>query len=179
MGELGEFSFSGKLLNFVIRDGYKLKGLLLATTEGERYIKLSPHLRFAFNLELPLGTWLQVAGTKKYDRKKEQVQLRAEQVMALREEVQETIPAAPGVILICQKSDCQKRGSKLICELLAAELSDRGLTDTVRITNTGCMKKCKAGPNLVMPDKTAYSQVQPPQVPKLIKQHLFRSIKPT
>ena len=36
-----EFCFEGRFLDFVIKDGYKLKGLLLGTSEGECYIKLA------------------------------------------------------------------------------------------------------------------------------------------
>jgi (2Fe-2S) ferredoxin len=34
------------------------------------------------------------------------------------------------------------------------------------------MKKCKAGPNLlVMPDKTRYKSIQPDEIPQLLEQH--------
>ncbi|MBD2483743.1 (2Fe-2S) ferredoxin domain-containing protein [Planktothrix sp. FACHB-1365] len=78
----------------------------------------------------------------------------------------------PAKILICQKSDCRKRGGDAICTLLQQELAQRGLEDQVTIQKTGCLKKCKAGPNLVMlPDKTRYSKVEPEKIPALIEQH--------
>ena len=187
--EVSEFCLEGRFLDFVIKDGYKLKGLLLATSEGECYVKLAKHLRVAFDLRLPRGTWLQVVGTKKYDAKKEEVTLKAERVMAGRYEVElitpnlnmervslapETSkpkPAKKQTILMCQKSDCMKRGGKALCQVLESELSDRGLQDTVNIKGTGCMKNCKAGPNLVMPDKTRYTKVQPSQVAILVDKH--------
>jgi (2Fe-2S) ferredoxin len=204
--EVSEFCLEGRFLDFVIKDGYKLKGLLLTTSEGECYVKLAKHLRVAFDLRLPRGTWLQVVGTKKYDAKKEEITLKAERVMAGRSQV-ETItpnptkmgrlalseaevwgdgemggvssspetskpkPAKKQTILMCQKSDCMKRGGKALCQVLEAELSDRGLQDTVNIKGTGCMKNCKAGPNLVMPDKTRYTKVQPSQVGILVDKH--------
>ena len=39
--EVTEFCLEGRFLDFVIKDGYKLKGLLLATAEGECYVKLA------------------------------------------------------------------------------------------------------------------------------------------
>ena len=36
--EVTEFCLEGRFLDFVIKDGYKLKGLLLGTSEGECYI---------------------------------------------------------------------------------------------------------------------------------------------
>ncbi|MEA5601537.1 (2Fe-2S) ferredoxin domain-containing protein [Nostoc sp. UHCC 0252] len=188
--EVSEFCLEGRFINFVIKDGYKLKGLMLGTHEGESYIKLAKHLRAAFDLRLPAGTWLQVVGYREYDIKKDKVTLKAERVMAARSEMGtvQTI-AAPiqeppsidnvkvkpaktkATILVCQKSDCMKRGGKAVCQALEAALSDRGLEDQVTIKGTGCMKNCKAGPNLVMPDKTRHSRIQAPQVSALMDKH--------
>ena len=187
--KVSEFCLEGRFLDFVIKDGYKLKGLLLETSEGQCYVKLAKHLRIAFDLRLPRGTWLQVVGTKKYDAKKEEMTLKAERVMGKRSQIEiiapnlntEKISLAmetnqPKVekkqtILMCQKSDCMKRGGKALCQVLESELSDRGLQDTVDIKGTGCMKNCKGGPNLIMPDKTRYTKVQPSQVAILVDKH--------
>jgi (2Fe-2S) ferredoxin len=173
--EVAEFCLQGRLLDFVIEDGYKLKGLRLATSDGECYVKLARHLRMAFNLQIPLGTPLQVTGTKKYHPKKNQVTLKAEQVMSC------SIPPltksphqSRSVILVCQKSDCVQRGSQLLCQALQRELGDRHLTDRIAIKSTGCMKNCKSGPNLVMPDKTRYSKVNLAQIPALIAKHFTK-----
>ena len=148
--EISEFCLEGRFLDFVIKDGYKLKGLLLGTSEGERYIKLAKHLRYTFDLRLPPGTWLQVVGEKKYDIKTGEVKLKAERAMACRQEVQiaEKVVPAPvnktkenkkeksakgNTILVCQKSSCMKRGGKKLCQALAASISERGLDDQVSI----------------------------------------------
>ncbi|MDB9450678.1 (2Fe-2S) ferredoxin domain-containing protein [Dolichospermum circinale] len=174
-----EFCFEGRFLDFVIKDGYKLKGLLLGTSEGECYIKLAKPLRSAFDLRLPKGTWLQVVGTKQYNAKKDQVTLVGERVMAASADMGtvaaqipvKTKPAKIQTILVCQKSDCMNRGGKALCQALESELINNGLEDSVTIKGTGCMKNCKAGPNLVMPDKTRYSKIQAEQVPALIDRH--------
>ncbi|MEH1953900.1 (2Fe-2S) ferredoxin domain-containing protein [Nostoc sp.] len=187
--EVSEFCLEGRFINFVIKDGYKLKGIMLGTHEGESYIKLAKHLRAAFDLRLPPGTWLQVVGYKKHDLKDGTVTLKAERVMAARSEIGRVETIAPvqepssidnvkvkpaktkATILVCQKSDCMKRGGKGVCQALEAALSDRGLEDQVTIKGTGCMKNCKAGPNLVMPDKTRHSRIQAAQIPALMNQH--------
>ena len=180
-----EFCFEGRFLDFVIKDGYKLKGLLLGTSEGECYIKLAKHLRSAFDLRLPQGTWLQVVGTKQYNAKKDQVTLVAERVMAASADMgtvaaqipAKTKPAKTQTILICQKSDCMRRGGKALCQALESELRNSGLENSVTIKGTGCMKNCKSGPNLVMPDKTRYSKIKAEQVPALIDKHFSREIR--
>ena len=195
--EVSEFCLEGKFLDFVIKDGYKLKGLRLETASGECYIKLAKHLRAAFDLRLPPGTWLQVTGEKKFDLKTKELKLKAQQVMAARTldkdaeigrlaDTDKKVTASPNhsitpainnakpkkaTILICQKSDCIKRGGKEVCQALEAALSARGLESEVTIKGTGCMKDCKAGPNLVMPDKTRYSRIKATQVPALMDKY--------
>ncbi|GCL40733.1 (2Fe-2S) ferredoxin domain-containing protein [Dolichospermum planctonicum] len=183
--QVTEFCFEGRFLDFVIKDGYKLKGLLLWTSEGECYIKLAKHLRSAFDLRLPQGTWLQVVGTKQYNAKKDQVTLVAERVMAASadmgtvtaQNLAKTKPDKVQTILVCQKSDCMKRGGKALCQALESELTNHGLENSVAIKGTGCMKNCKAGPNLVMPDKTRYSKVKAEQVADLIDKHFSGEIR--
>ncbi|BAY44659.1 hypothetical protein SAMD00079811_22600 [Scytonema sp. HK-05] len=188
MSEVSEFCIEGKFLDFVIKDGYKLKGLLLETADGECYVKLAKHLRAAFDLRLPPGTLLQVVGEKKQDLKTGEVKLKAQRVMAaspdaatLRRKdaqrenvsVSSSNNAKPkkATILVCQKSDCMKRGGTEVCQALEAAVSARGLESEVTIKGTGCMKNCKAGPNLVMPDKTRYSRIKATQVPALMDKH--------
>jgi NADH:ubiquinone oxidoreductase subunit E len=183
--EVTEFCLEGRFLDFVIKDGYKLKGLLLGTSEGECYIKLAKHLRSAFDLRLPQGTWLQVVGTKQYNAKKDQLTLVAEQVMAansntgivVEQSLAKTKKSKVQTIIICQKSDCMQRGSKALCQALEFELKNNGLENSVAIKGTGCMKNCKSGPNLVMPDKTRYSKIKAEQVPVLINKHFSGEIR--
>lgn len=190
--ETSEFCLEGRFLEFVIKDGYKLKGLLLSTPEGELYIKLAKHLRAAFDLRLPPGTWLQVVGEKKYYKDTGEVKFKAQRVMAARGSTMETSEKIGSIatekpketvarnntksnksnnILVCQKSSCMKRGGKKLCQAIAASISERGLEDKVTIKGTGCMKQCKAGPNLIMPDKTRYSKIQAEQVSTLMDKH--------
>lgn len=75
-------------------------------------------------------------------------------------------------ILVCQKSDCQKRGGAAVCKALENALNSRGLEGQVTVQGTGCLKQCKAGPNIVlMPDKTRYSRIKPAEIPAIIEKH--------
>jgi (2Fe-2S) ferredoxin len=40
------------------------------------------------------------------------------------------------------------------------------------------MKRCKAGPNLVMPDKTRYTKIRAEAIPALIEQHFEPPCEP-
>lgn len=80
-------------------------------------------------------------------------------------------------ILVCQKSDCQKRGGAAVCKALENALNARGLEGQVTVQGTGCLKQCKAGPNIVlMPDKTRYSRIKPTEIPGIIDKH-FTAVK--
>lgn len=189
-----EFMLQGQFLSFAAKDGYKLKYLRLATPDGEQWIKLPKELRGSLYRSLVPGSWIQVYGYRKVCLKKGTIALKAYQVNPVvggmngageikLDPVQFTsaidpIPQVaaqtetkPECILVCQKSDCCKRGAKALVAALQTELDDRGLSDQVKIKPTGCMKRCKAGPNLVMPDKTRYCQIHAREIPALVDKH--------
>lgn len=176
--QVSKFSLEGRFLGFVFEDGYKLKYLRMATSEGESCIKLCKELRADFELRLIPGDWVAVVGEKKLDLKTGKLKLKAERVIPAAASQTETVPVkvttvkSKASILVCQKSDCMKRGGKAVCQALEAALSDRGLEGQVAIKGTGCLKQCKSGPNLVvMPDKNRYSRIQSEQIPALIDKH--------
>jgi (2Fe-2S) ferredoxin len=74
-------------------------------------------------------------------------------------------------IFVCGKSDCCKKGGRAIMASLEAELNERGLDQEITIKPTGCMKRCKAGPNVVMPDKTRYSKISAKEIPTILDRH--------
>lgn len=175
--DVSAFTLEGRFLGFKFEDGSKLKYLRLATSNGEFCIKLCKELRSTFELRLLPGDWLQILGEKKLDRKTGKVKLKAEQVTpatASNEQINVSVKdkraKTTASILVCQKSSCMKRGGTAVCHALETALSDRGL-DQVAIKGTGCLKQCKAGPNLVMPDKTRYCRIQAAEIPAMIDKH--------
>jgi (2Fe-2S) ferredoxin len=77
-----------------------------------------------------------------------------------------------GKILICEKSDCKKRGANKVCRAIADLLADYNLTEQVTIEKTGCIKQCKSGPNLIIkPDKARYHQVTEKDIPEIMTKH--------
>lgn len=182
------FSLEGRFLGFEVEDGYKLKRLHLATPDGQQCIKLSKEARASVGQVLVPGSWIQVWGEKTIYSDSE-VKLKAYQIKVMTSERSQSSPIADppvtktkvpakATILVCQKSDCMKRGGRAVCQALEAELNDRGLTDQVTIKGTGCMKQCKAGPNLVMPDKTRYSRISARDVSAILDQHFLSKPQP-
>ncbi len=176
--QISQFTLEGRFLGFVFEDGYKLKSARLATGEGESRVKLSKPLRVAVDRSLIPGTWVRVEGEKKV-KKSGEVKLKA---YVLQPTATSTVPTptpAPAetakpkaTILVCQKSDCCKRGGAQVCAALEKNLHDRGLQEQVTLKGTGCLKQCKAGPVLVvMPDKTRYTHVDASEIPTIIDKH--------
>ncbi|MBD3880371.1 (2Fe-2S) ferredoxin domain-containing protein [Phormidium tenue FACHB-886] len=194
-----EFTLEGRFLGFAAEIGsYKLKYLRLATSTGEHHIKLSKELRSPLYRSLTPGMWVQVSGSQK-PKTEGGVKLKAYQVTPANTKdasaashaaclptpyslaqspAEATVAKAgkPACILICQKSDCCKRGSQQVARALEAELSERGLQDQVTVKATGCMKRCKEGANVIMPDKTRYSRVRPGATPALLDKHFPESV---
>ena len=170
------FVLEGQFLGFEM-DGYKLKRLRLATSEMEYTIKLSKESRASVGGLLLPGALIQVWGEKTV--KDEAIKLKADRIVLLASgQISAPLSCPPepkatpkATILMCQKSDCMKRGGRALCQALERELGDRHLTDQVTIKGTGCMKQCKAGPNLVMPGKTRYTNVDAADVPQILDRH--------
>ncbi len=193
--QVSAFRLEGRFLGFVVEAGYKLKRIRLATASGEYRIKVPKELRPSLYRMLTPGEWIEVSGYQKFDSCKGTTKLKAELVMPIaphspnqmQKTQAQTLPvdaaekhllnSAPKhapkqeTILVCQKSDCCKRGATFLMQALQQELGARGLTEQVKIRGTGCMKQCKAGPNLVMPNKARYSRIQAEQISELIEQH--------
>ena len=174
------WQLEGRFLEFVFEEG-KLKRLRLMTADGERSIKLAKELRGSVDATLLPGAWIHVSGETKPNHKTEVPKLKASMIrVASPGQVAPILPAAPdrpanATILVCQKSDCMKRGGKAVCRALEAALSDRDLADHVSIRGTGCMKQCKAGPNIVfMPEKIRYSRVSAGDVAALVDEQFTR-----
>ncbi len=189
--QISEFRLEGRFLGFVVEDGYKVKGMRLATAEGEFYLKLSKEARVDLSRRQVLipGVWVEIFGEKKLDKETGEFKIKVDRVLP--KTPVEATPALPLVkvtsaeatkpakaqacILVCQKSDCCKLGAREVSRALEEGLRDRGLEGQVAIKGTGCMKQCKAGPNIVMPDKTRYRRVDPREIPDLLDKHLAKA----
>lgn len=184
-----KFNLRGQLLEFIIKDNYKIKYLRI-DSDKEYWIKPSKEIRHQLTQKITPGCWVEVSGETKLSIKTGKLKLKADSVRLvanidsnteekffpnLENNLTNRQPAKKpqSCILLCQKSDCWKRGGKAVCQILEENLRERGLEDQVQIKRTGCLKQCKQGPNLViMPDKKRYSNLKPQQIPTLIEKHL-------
>jgi len=181
------FSLEGRFVGFVGDVEERPKRLRVATSEGERYIKLSKEVRGSLCEVLVPGDWIEISGEQKRKQKTGELKLKAFQVkltapVIKQERVFQPPVAAPrtkACVMVCQKSSCRRRGAGEVCQAVIESLRDRGLEDQVAIKGTGCMKQCKAGPCVVvMPDKSRYTGVDPKEVNTLVEKHFAAKLKP-
>lgn len=194
--ERSPFAFEGRFLGFAA-DGGKLKYVRVATPIGEQVIKMPKDQRQSLYRQLIPGDWLQVSGYQK--RSGSRIQWKAETIFrtalgatTLPTSADLPAPEKPAVsgdnssgeavpsgksacILFCQKSHCCKKGAKQVASAIEEEIRDRGLDVTLK--GTGCMKRCKAGPNFVMPDKTRYTQIRSREVAAIMDKHFPDSVE--
>ncbi|MCD8485826.1 MAG: (2Fe-2S) ferredoxin domain-containing protein [Desertifilum sp.] len=173
------FLLEGRLAGFELKDNGEPRALRLVTSEGELTIKLKSDLRHQLSTSLVAGDWIQVLGQKKFKPKTGETQLKAKLVKTTAPSrlAAPTTPVAPAnpskaCILVCQKSDCCKKGAHQVTQAIESVLAQQGLDDRIQVKKTGCLKNCKAGPNVVvMPDKACYSRIRPQEVPTMVAKH--------
>lgn len=187
---LDTFSLEGQVLDFIYKkNNNQIKYLRLGTASKEYHVKIAKEIRASLSEMLRPGLTIKVAGEKKINQKTGELKLKAYQVTPVNKAVKndqvervnnlQVVPnrnkredKPSNKILVCSKSDCCKRGALRVCQMLADSLNEHNLGAQVIIQKTGCLKDCKAGPNLVvMPDKTRYNHVKPTEVTALVTRH--------
>ncbi len=78
-------------------------------------------------------------------------------------------------VLICGGTGCTSSGSVAIQQAFTDNLALNGLTEEVKIVQTGCFGLCALGPVVIVyPDGTFYSRVTPEDVKEIVEEHLLK-----
>ena len=78
-------------------------------------------------------------------------------------------------VLICGGTGCTSSGSKTIQKAFNDALVANGLSEEVKIVQTGCFGLCALGPVVIVhPDGTFYSRVTAEDVEEIVKEHLLK-----
>ena len=78
-------------------------------------------------------------------------------------------------VLICGGTGCTSSGSKAIQAAFREQIDANGLTNEIKIVQTGCFGLCALGPVVIVyPEGTFYSQVQPEDVKEIVEEHLLK-----
>jgi hypothetical protein len=155
-------------------DKGKIKGLVLQAGPEEFTIKLPKYLRPMLVRELAPGEFVQVWAYPEGDR------WRAVNILplpecesaVLRQQWGDLAPAAELAppqpqrmcIEVCTKGKCYKQGGRQIHSALQAAVDGDPNLAHVAIKGTGCMKACKHGPNLRLPNGRMVNRANPTEV---------------
>lgn len=78
-------------------------------------------------------------------------------------------------VLVCGGTGCTASGSVEVRAVMAEELKRRGLTDEVRLVETGCRGFCAQGPVMIVyPEGIFYCQVAASDVPTIVEETLVK-----
>ena len=78
-------------------------------------------------------------------------------------------------VLICGGTGCTSSGSVSIQEAFESNIKDFGLSEEVKIVQTGCFGLCALGPVVIVyPDGTFYSRVTAEDVKEIVEEHLLK-----
>ncbi len=81
-------------------------------------------------------------------------------------------------VLICGGTGCTSSGSAAIQQAFLENLEAFGLTDEVKLVQTGCFGLCELGPVVIVyPDGTFYSRVSVENVKEIVEEHLLKGRK--
>ncbi len=78
-------------------------------------------------------------------------------------------------VLICGGTGCTSSGSKVLMSTFEQEIEKCGLSEEVKIVQTGCFGLCALGPVVIVyPDGTFYSRVEEKDVAEIVEEHLLK-----
>ena len=78
-------------------------------------------------------------------------------------------------VLVCGGTGCTSANSPAIIEALEAQIAEKGLTDEVKVVQTGCHGLCARGPIMIVyPEGCFYSEVKVEDVPEIVEEHLLK-----
>lgn len=78
-------------------------------------------------------------------------------------------------ILVCGGAGCVSSGCKAVQQALYKGLEENGLSNEVRVVETGCIGSCDLGPVLVVyPEGVFYKKVTPEDIPEIVNEHIVK-----
>ena len=78
-------------------------------------------------------------------------------------------------VLVCGGTGCTSSGSQNVQKAFVENIEAFGLSEEVKLVQTGCFGLCALGPVVIIyPDGTFYSRVTPDDVKEIVEEHLLK-----
>ncbi len=163
----GGLAVTAPFLGFALDREFKLKYLRLQSSTGEFLVKLPKYLRGeavrVLTTPVSLRLWLGGEGP-------------VFKVLGFEVLTETVVPplwppsslAGPRVLTVCNRGSCRKRGSEALCQALQGAIEEWNAGDRLELRIAGCLKGCKEGPTIELPDGTRRTGCQPGDARRLI-----------
>jgi len=77
-------------------------------------------------------------------------------------------------VYVCAGAGCISSGCVAVRDVIVSEVERLGLSDKIRVYETGCMGTCAVGPvMLVLPDRTFYTELNEKKAREIVRAHLM------
>ena len=78
-------------------------------------------------------------------------------------------------VLVCTGTGCNSSGAAAVKEQLLDQLAEEGLTDEIKVIETGCHGFCEKGPIMVVyPEGVFYCELQPDDMEEIVQEHFLK-----
>ena len=78
-------------------------------------------------------------------------------------------------VLVCGGTGCTSSGSAKVIEALNSEISAKGLSDEIKVVQTGCFGLCALGPIMIVyPEGTFYHSVKAEDIAEIVEEHFLK-----
>jgi (2Fe-2S) ferredoxin len=78
-------------------------------------------------------------------------------------------------LLLCGGTGCHATGSLSVKKALVSELMKKGLSEEIKLVETGCNGFCAMGPIMVVyPEGVIYMNIKMDDIPELVEEHLVK-----
>ncbi|MGQ9865431.1 MAG: (2Fe-2S) ferredoxin domain-containing protein [Pseudanabaenaceae cyanobacterium] len=168
----GLLTVAAPFLGFALSPDFKLKYLRLQSATGEFTVKLPKHLRGeavrVLTAPVSLQLWLMPAGDRPGFKVQEFAILPTAVPPPMWPPSPTPVPTPKPVLAVCNRGSCRKRGSEALCQALQEAIAEGNAGDRLELRITGCLKGCKEGPTIELPDGTRKTGCQPGDARMLI-----------
>lgn len=101
-----------------------------------------------------------------------------EDLISIKKQAEEVAEHKKMHLLVCGGTGCKSADADLIMDNLKDSIEEAGLTDDIKVLQTGCFGFCEKGPIVkVLPDNTFYTEVKPEDAKEIVEEHVIKNHK--
>lgn len=101
-----------------------------------------------------------------------------EELISIKKQAEEVAEHKKMHLLVCGGTGCKSADADLIRDNLKDSIEEAGLSDDIKVLQTGCFGFCEKGPIVkILPDNTFYTEVKPENAKEIVEEHIIKNHK--